>query len=66
MAEFLAYLKSSWIIKKPNWHEHYELSVPTSTNGLESTNGKIKSVFTENHLLKMTSYVENCFKLIKN
>ena len=43
--DFLAHFKREWIDKNSGWYEGFcEGNIPSTDNGLESLNGKIKSI----------------------
>ncbi len=41
--KFLEYFEAKWIQKQPGWYEGYASAVPSTNNGLESTNRVINN-----------------------
>lgn len=44
--DFITHFEQEWLIKYPNWYEGAAVGLPSTNNGLESTNGVIKTEFT--------------------
>jgi hypothetical protein len=65
--EFLDYFNSEWIESSNNkWYEGAAKNIPSTDNGLESTNNTIKKVHTLRKLLGVNDYLPNCCTMLHN
>jgi hypothetical protein len=55
---FLEYFEAEWIQKHPGWYEGYAPGVPSTNNGLESTNRVIKDEGTYRVKLSLGRFLE--------
>ena len=56
--KFLEYFEAEWIQKHPGWYEGYAPGVPSTNNGLESTNRVIKDEGTYRVKLSLGRFLE--------
>lgn len=64
--KFLAYFRSEWIDSSNNkWYEGAALNIPSTDNGLESVNGKIKLVFTLRQRMSVNEYLNNAIAMLR-
>ena len=56
--KFFEYFEGEWIVKHPGWYEGYAPGVPSTNNGLESTNRVIKDEGTYRIKLSLGRFLE--------
>ena len=63
--DFLAHFKREWIDKNSGWYEGFcEGNIPSTDNGLESLNGKIKSKNTLRERMGVGQYLGNARTMV--
>ncbi|CAF4878583.1 unnamed protein product [Rotaria socialis] len=66
MKQFQKYFFNEWIKKIPVWYEGAACNIPSTNNGCESLNGKIKEQYTLRNKLHLSSFlpkIEKCCML---
>ena len=61
--EFLLYLKESWLGENKYWFEGSALHIPSTNNGIESTNRVIKRQFTFRERLPVDRFFTVCLDM---
>ena len=56
--QFLQYFEKEWYTKHPGWYEGFAPGLPSTNNGLESTNGVIKKDGTTRKRLSLARFLE--------
>ncbi|CAF1398921.1 unnamed protein product [Rotaria magnacalcarata] len=65
--QFQEYFYDQWIIKLPLWREKYEgagINIPSTNNGCESLNGKIKQQYTLRNELHLSSFLSKIEQML--
>ena len=64
---FLTYFESEWVNSRNNgWYEGLSVNIPSTDNGLESINGKIKLIHTLRTRLSVNAYLSNLDNMLRN
>jgi hypothetical protein len=67
ITDFMSYFKTTWIESiNSGWYEGFAEKIPSTDNGLESTNRLIKDIYTLRERLAVYAYFNNAFKMIRN
>lgn len=63
--DFINYFRSEWIKNNPNWYEGICANVPSTNNGLESFNRKIKDDCTLRERLPISRFMTLAFSYVE-
>lgn len=64
---FVNYFESEWVNSRNNgWYEGFSTNIPSTDNGLESTNGKIKLIYTLRSRLSVNAYLTNLVNMLRH
>lgn len=64
--EFIKYFEENYILQRSNWYEGIAMLSPSTNNALESTNGKIKLLFTNKRRVTMQEMKNISATMIQN
>ncbi|CAF1043138.1 unnamed protein product [Brachionus calyciflorus] len=64
---FFNYFESEWVNSRNNgWYEGLSVNIPSTDNGLESINGKIKLIHTLRTRLSVNAYLSNLENMLRH
>ncbi|CAF1543250.1 unnamed protein product [Didymodactylos carnosus] len=64
--EFKSYFESQWLLSLPFFYEGATMFTPSTNNGLESLNGKIKQQYTMRHRLPLSAFLQTAERMLKD
>ncbi|CAF1448070.1 unnamed protein product, partial [Didymodactylos carnosus] len=64
--QFQQYFFDQWITKLPLWYEGAAFNLPSTNNGCESLNGKIKQQYTLRNKLHLTSFLPKMEQMLND
>lgn len=63
---FMKYFEDNFVKQRSNWYEGFSMLSPSTNNALESTNGKIKLLFTNKRRVSMQEMKTLSAKMVKS
>ncbi|CAK9294195.1 unnamed protein product [Gordionus sp. m RMFG-2023] len=57
ISDFIEYFEGEWISKNNGWYEGYAIGYPSNNNGLESTNKKLKDLYSFRERLPLNEFL---------
>ncbi|CAF1183662.1 unnamed protein product [Didymodactylos carnosus] len=61
---FRKYFEDQWLLSLPFWYEGSANLSPSTNNGLESLNGKIKQMYTLRNKLSLSSFLQTAERML--
>ncbi|CAF1565268.1 unnamed protein product, partial [Rotaria sordida] len=61
---FRKYFEDQWLLSVPFWYEGSANLIPSTNNGIESFNGKIKQMYTLRNKLSLSSFLQTAERML--